>query len=37
MRKHSFVAKAGLILPLLVLCVCAFDSCSPPMILIWWI
>lgn len=30
MRKHSFVAKAGLILPLLVLCVCAFGFLLAP-------
>ena len=30
MRKHSFVAKVGLILPLLVLCVCAFGFLLAP-------
>lgn len=30
MRKHSFVAKAGLILPLLVLCGCAFGFLLAP-------
>ena len=30
MRKHSFAATAGLILPLLVLCVCAFGFLLAP-------
>ena len=30
MRKHSFVSKAGMILPLLVLCVCAFGFVFAP-------